>query len=86
MKVAHLSSYYVVETEVTTLKCLFTYNRKSLKNPTNFSSTHVHIYVKDAPPLRYTRYIFHRQQMAGEKNRKHLSNEIVKKVARVNGA
>ena len=32
----------------------FTYNRKSLKkNPTNFSSTHMRICVKDATPLGY---------------------------------
>ena len=29
----------------------FTYNRKVLKNPTNFSGTHLRICVKDATPL-----------------------------------
>ena len=67
MKVAHLLSYYVekylffslvsllfcmnTKCIVTTLQMSFTYNKKPLKNPTNFSSTHVRICVKDATPV-----------------------------------
>ena len=41
-----------VQSQVKIVQMAFTYNRKSvLKNPTHFSSTHVHIYINDATLL-----------------------------------
>lgn len=54
IKVAHLSSYYAVEKmqgKVSTLKMSFTSNRNSLKDPANFSSTHLRNGVYNASPL-----------------------------------
>ena len=40
-----------IQDQVIALQMPFTYNKKSLKIPHNFSSTHVRICVKDASPL-----------------------------------
>ena len=62
IKFAHLSSSYVVETmqmqgQVTTREMPFTCNRKSFKNPTNFSSTHVRVCVNSSQ-VKSSQFLF----------------------------